>query len=176
MGHRILRFDQFCNENVYANDGGGKFWGNMGAGVLPVCSETGRICVPFRSRHVNEPHTWGVFGGAVGDPDSGTLETDETAEDAAKRELTEESGYEGHFELIPCYVFKSSDGTFEYHNFIGIVDHEFEPTLNWETEKSEWMTFDKLMSLNPKHFGLKAFLDHDHAKIKSLISESLARA
>ena len=39
-----------------------EYWGKKGAGILPICKETKRLLVPFRSGYVLEPHTWGVWG------------------------------------------------------------------------------------------------------------------
>lgn len=64
-------------------------------------------------------------------------------------------------------VFKSPDKKFKYHNFIGIVDKEFETNPDWETERTEWMTLDELRALKNKHFGLESLLDNfDFDKLK----------
>ena len=148
----------------YDNDKGGRFWGNQGAGVLPICKKTGKILVAMRSDFVNEPNTWGTFGGKIDQPAPG--EKKETPEEAAKRELQEESGHKGHFELIPAFVYKSPDKTFQYHNFIGLVDDEFKPKTDWETAYAEWMTFQELIELKDKHFGLESLLDNSFELIK----------
>lgn len=133
----------------FANSNGEKFWGNIAAGVLPICKNTKRILLNFRSRYVNEPHTYNLFGGK--------LDNDENIEQTVRREFLEESGYDDDIELIPAFIFKSPGG-FKYHNFIGIIDEEFEPTLDWESEGHEWVTFDELLSIKPKHPGLKLLL------------------
>lgn len=135
-------------EADYENDSGQPFWGNVAAGILPISTSTQRILVAYRSKYVNEPHTWGVIGGKL---DSG-----DDIKSTAMREFDEETGYSGHIEMLPGYVFRTSG--FEYHNFIGILDDEFTPRRNWETEKFEWVTYDELMELSPKHFGLKSLL------------------
>ncbi len=143
----------------FANDAGEKFWGNLGAGVLPICKKTGRILVAYRSRYVNEPHTWGIFGGKL-DEEYG----EEDLQEVAKREFVEESGFNGNVQLIPAYIYKAKG--FEYHNFIGVVDDEFKPELDWETEKIQWVNFDEFVKLYPKHFGLKTLVGNDLNKIK----------
>jgi len=144
-------FEKETKYTTYDNSKGGKFWGDQGAGILPICKNTGRLLVSFRSKEVNEPHTWGIFGGK--------MDTDETPMESAKRELIEETGYEGNFELIPAYVYISPNEDFKYHNFIGIVETEFEPEYDWETESSKWLSMSELLELKPKHFGLKKLLD-----------------
>lgn len=164
---------KYFNENVqdeigfgagasFANDAGERFWGNLGAGVLPICTKTKRILLAYRSAYVNEPHTWGVFGGKL---DEGVQ--DEDLAQVALREFREESGYEGEINLTPAYIFKRPN--FEYHNFLGIVDAEFEPELDWETESTKWVNYQELIDIYPKHFGLKDLLKHDLAKIERYI-------
>lgn len=145
--------DKNSKHAVFANKSGAPFWGDAGAGILPICKTTGRILVPYRSKMVNSPHTWGSgFGGKLDDGETDPLE-------AAKRELTEESGYDGkEVEIIPAFVFKTTG--FIYHNFIGLVDKEFQPIFDWETETAEWMTLAELKKLKPKHFGLVELLKH----------------
>ena len=157
---RIKRFSEYAvEEAVYTNDMGGRFWGNAGAGLLPFARSTSRFCVTLRGKDANEPNTWGIFGGAIDD--------DATPEDTARKELEEESGYNGHVELLELYIFKSR--TFTYHNFIGVVDEEFEPVLNWENSKYAWLTLDELITLPQKHFGLEAIIDNAKERLADLI-------
>ena len=164
----LKNFNQFINKEekvdegtIYTNTRGGKFWGDAGAGILIISKDTKRILVAHRSEDVNEPDTWGVFGGAVNDPSN--------MKKAALRELEEETEYDGPIELIPAYIFKAK--TFEYHNYIGIVPKEFIPELDWENQGYKWLTLDELMELEPKHFGLVKLLNDRESveKIKSLI-------
>lgn len=158
---KIKKFKEFNEESeytVYDNKHGGKFWGDEAAGILPICRSTGKILISFRGEQVNEPHTWGIFGGKM---DKG-----ETPEEAAKRELVEETCYQGKYELIPAYIFIAPGNKFKYHNFIGIVEDEFKPDYDWETENSKWVTLDELIKIQPKHFGLKKLLDNSMEIIK----------
>ena len=123
------------------------FWGRAGAGAVIVCRETGRLLIPKRSAFVNEPGTWGTWGGAI---DEG-----ENPKDAVKRELEEESGYYGEMKIIPLHVFEHDSG-FKYYNFLIVVEDEFEPQLNWETERYGWFNLNELP--NPLHFGFKGVL------------------
>jgi 8-oxo-dGTP pyrophosphatase MutT (NUDIX family) len=126
---------------------------NIGAGIIPFCEKTKRFLLGFRSCYVLEPNTYGGFGGKL-DIDEGI---DETIEMAAKRELEEETGFSGNIKLIKGFVFKEIN--FEYHNYIGLVSEEFHPVLNWENDESRWMTYDELLRLRSKHFGLDRFLN-----------------
>ncbi|MCE6958307.1 NUDIX hydrolase [Cereibacter sphaeroides] len=123
------------------------FWGRRGAGCLAVARDTGRILVALRSDEVLEPGTWGTWGGAI-DPQ-------EDPAVAVCREFGEETGYEGAAEVLPLMVFTS--GAFRYHNFLLVVEHEFEPVLNWENSEGRWCQLQALP--DPLHFGLASLLE-----------------
>jgi len=151
---------------VHDNDAGENFWGNVGAGVLPICITTKKILLAMRSAYVNEPNTWGVIGGKVDDEKSMNIEKE------VKRELKEESNYKGPIKLIPAYIFKAPSGSFTYYNFIGLIPDEFDLKTDWETKYFKWMTFDEMMKAKPKHFGLKTLLkDRKSLKLIKRYSE-----
>jgi predicted chitinase/8-oxo-dGTP pyrophosphatase MutT (NUDIX family) len=124
------------------------FWGKQGAGCLFLAHDTGRICIAHRSRSVEQPNTWGTWGGAI---DSG-----EDPSVAVKREVKEEAGYTGPLKLIPLFIFSHSSG-FKYYNFLALVDKEFTPVLDWETQGSDWFEFGNWPS--PLHPGLITLLN-----------------
>lgn len=134
------------------------FWGKQGAGSIVLAKNTGRILLPHRSQYVQEPNTWGVWGGAI--------DNNEDPQEAAKRELEEEAGYHGNISMIPLSVFQK--GSFKYYNFLAIVEDEFAPNLNWETQGYKWVTLDDLPK--PLHFGLQYLLSQDLHKIQKLIA------
>ena len=57
--------------------------------------------------------------------------------------------------MVPLYVFKHSSG-FTYYNFLAIVESEFEPMLDWETQGFKWVEFGDWPS--PMHPGLEKLL------------------
>lgn len=131
------------------------FWGKAGAGCIILARDTGRILLPHRSDEVQEPGTWGCWGGAI---DRGL-----SPEEAVRREVEQEAGYIGDLELVPLYVFSHPSG-FRYYNFLAIVDHEFEPDLNWETQDFRWVTYGRWP--RPLHFGLAGLLKDPASKAK----------
>jgi len=137
------------NYTVYNNDSGAKFWGNKGAGALIFSKSTNRFLVLHRSKYVNEPSCYGTIGGKI--------DENESVENSVKREITEECGYNGDLKLIPLYIFKAKG--FEYHNFLGIVENEFKPEMDWESDGYKWLTFEELLKIEPKHFGLVKLLE-----------------
>lgn len=134
-------------------------WGHVGAGILPYCTKTNKFLISLRSRYVLEPNTWNLWGGKIED-------VDETVERSALREFRKETGYNGQIKLIKSYIYKEKN--FTYYNFIGIVNNEFIPNLDWETQDFKWMSLDDLIKLEPKHFGLKSLLDNNLNQLKKL--------
>lgn len=131
------------------------FWGAQGAGCIVIASDTGRILLAHRSEDVEQPGTFGGWGGAI--------DADENPMEATIRELQEEAGYHGPIQMIPAYVFRSD--TFRYYNFIAVVPSEFTPRLNWESQGYEWCEWGDLPQ--PLHFGLKA-LFNDPASVATI--------
>jgi 8-oxo-dGTP pyrophosphatase MutT (NUDIX family) len=152
-------FDLFENDDdnwdALAKTG---FWGRRAAGCIIYAQDTKRFCIAQRSEEVEEPHTWGTWGGAI--------DNREQPKSAALRELREETGYEGPAELIPLYVFKHKSG-FQYFNFLAVVPTEFVPILDWETEDYSWVKYGKWPT--PLHNGLKLLLQ-DPASINTIKS------
>lgn len=132
------------------------FWGKQGAGCLFLAIDTGRICIAHRSRSVEQPGTWGTWGGAI---DSG-----EDPKSALAREVREEAGYNGKMKLVPLYVFKHSSG-FTYYNYLALVETEFTPVMDWETQGFKWVNYGKWPK--PLHQGLELLLN-DPKSIKTI--------
>lgn len=136
------------------------FWGRQGAGLIILCASTGRLLLPLRSSEVEEPHTWGTWGGAI--------DANEDPKTAALREVREEAGVSIHPRAVEkLYVF--TKGSFRYTTFLAVVENEFKPKLDWETERAEWVTWGKLPS--PLHFGLRSVLEDSTAR--SIIERAL---
>lgn len=151
---KYIKTFEYFGDGAYAtfdNDADDVFWGNVAAGCLPISTETKRILLCYRSSYVNEPHTYGLWGGKV--------EEDDSLEDTVINELCEETGYYGEIDLIPVFIFRNDNKTFEYHNFIGIIQDEYKPTLNWESDGYKWITFDELLKIKDKHPGLELLLE-----------------
>ena len=138
--------DAYRNEHTQAMHYTG-FWGKRAAGCLFLAKSTNRIMIAHRSSAVLEPNTWGTIGGA--------LDSDESPDSGVIREIKEETGYTGSVELIELSVFEHESG-FKYHNFLAIVDNEFTPELNWETQEISW--FDYGTWPHPLHPGLELAL------------------
>lgn len=152
------------------------FWGQTAAGCIPVALSTGRFCLNQRSSWVQEPGTWGTWGGAV--------DQNESARQAVLRELQEEAGYAGKVvQLLSLWRFESwqqQQLAFAYENFLAVVPEEFEPTLNWESQNWRWVQWGQWPE--PLHPGMQALLQQPqaiqlmqrYAKSQQQITESAA--
>ena len=137
-----------------------EFHGNRGAGILFVAKTTGRILLNLRSEDVNEPGTWGIFGGAI--------ESGEDPWKAAYRECKEEIGIKApvvYNELL--YLFRHPSG-FKYYNFLALVEEEFRPRLNWESDKAKWFQVNQLP--RPLHPGVQELLKKKRTVLLGLVN------
>jgi 8-oxo-dGTP pyrophosphatase MutT (NUDIX family) len=141
------------------------YYGAKGAGCIILARTTNRILLNHRADnskaprqyHVEQPNTWGTWGGKIDDG--------EDPIHAVQREVSEEAQYHGEIEEIqPLLIFK--DGSFTYHNFLVIIEDEFEPHLNWESQGFRWCEFGEWPS--PLHFGLRHLLS-DKASIDKIV-------
>lgn len=114
---------------------------DMGVGIYPMAQDTGRLLLGLRSWMVDDPGMWAGFGGAAN--------LGEDLQNAALRELREETGYAGEIVLQELRA----------RAFLGTVPEEFGPRLNWETHEARWVTIDEAQLLEPKHWSLGSFLD-----------------
>lgn len=146
--------DFFADEEPRASR---EYWGREGAGCIFLAKNTGRILLAHRGEDVEQPGTWGTWGGKI---DQG-----ESPKDAVVREVEEETGFSGNYKIHPLYVFK--DGHFRYHNFLVVVPFEFTPKLNWENDDSKWVEFGHWPQ--PLHFGLDELIRHSGGEIKHII-------
>jgi 8-oxo-dGTP pyrophosphatase MutT (NUDIX family) len=102
----------------------------------------------MRSGEVNEPYTWGVWGGAVDAGEDGMT--------AARRELAEESGYVSSIDMRLIHTFRHPSG-FVYETYLAEIDEEFEPCLCCETEEARWFVPGRWPA--PLHFGLAEVIE-----------------
>lgn len=125
------------------------FWGKRGAGCLFYSTATSRYLIAHRSAEVEEPETWGTWGGAI--------DSKESPEKAVAREAKEETGYTGSAVFKHIWTFKHSSG-FQYFNFLALIEDEFKPTLNWETQGYKWVKAGEWPQ--PLHPGMIKLLEN----------------
>ena len=140
-----ISIDEALHHNALKETG---FWGRRAAGCLFLAKNTNRLLIAHRSDKVLEPNTYGTWGGA--------LDGTETPLQGVMREVQEETEFYGDVDYVKLSVFKHDSG-FEYHNFLAVVDQEFEPQLNWETQGFKWVLLGHWP--NPLHPGLYTLLN-----------------
>jgi 8-oxo-dGTP pyrophosphatase MutT (NUDIX family) len=160
--------DGFDEKGYWVGAGGGA------SGILPICTTTGRIALAWRSPYVASGDCWGTIGGAI--------QPKMSPGESAKMELAEETGYQGAMRLIPAFVF--TDGSFKYHNFLGLVATEFglHPMSGGghgidysdETDALEWFTWDELQqdiqdNSGSYHKGLLTLLKNSGDQIQKIV-------
>ncbi|MAZ56844.1 hypothetical protein CL653_03565 [bacterium] len=125
------------------------YWGAQGAGLIYMAISTKRFLLCKRSRLVEQPGTWGGWGGAI-DPGEDPVQ-------AAIREAEEETGVDADMvNIIPLYEFVDP-GKFKYYNYLAIVEEEFDVDGNWEVGGFKWFEYGRWpQRLHP---GLKLCLD-----------------
>jgi 8-oxo-dGTP pyrophosphatase MutT (NUDIX family) len=135
-------------------DGRRYFGRKGGAGCIVLAQSTGRFLLFKRSANVEEPHTWGTWGGAI--------EEGCTPARTAADELFEETGYDRAMKLEKLCEYRSPGGSFTFHNYLAIVPDEYEPWDSHENEAHAWVEFgDWPQDL---HFGLEYLLSHPTAQ------------
>lgn len=112
----------------------------IAAGVMPICSKTGRILLVKRGPHQSNPGTWACFGGKFEEG------LDNSPKEAAKREFAEESQFTGKYRIsrTPLYVNKNNHSMF--YTYVGIFSEEFTPDLTVAGESNEygWFSYEEL--------------------------------
>ncbi len=138
------------------------FFGAAGAGCVFLARSTGRLLICHRSEYVEQPGTWGGWGGAIN--------RGENPEEAVQREAYEETGHAGPFHLTPLFVFAKGD--FRYYNYLVTVDEEFTPHEDWESQGYQWVEYGQWPQ--PLHFGLVSLFGHapSAAAIQKAISDA----
>lgn len=113
-------------------------------GVWFRSQDTGRYLYLLRN-DIKHPGAWGLPGGKI--------ESGETLLGGMERECVEELGFfPAYQQLMPLEKFTSSDGMFEYHTWICVVEKEFVPVLNDEHLGYAWI--DQGHWPKPMHPGL----------------------
>jgi 8-oxo-dGTP pyrophosphatase MutT (NUDIX family) len=135
----------------------------IAAGVLPICTKTGRIMLIRRGFNQPQPGTWATFGGKYEKGD------DLNPKDNAMREFVEESGFYGKFKISnkPLDVLDSNQ--LKFYTFVGLFEEEFVPDLEKEQEAVDygWFYFDEFPE--DLHPGVSEMFEKNKKTIENII-------
>jgi len=139
---------------------------HQAVGALVLALDTGNFSFQLRGPHSDTPNCYGTWGGSV-----------DGAEDlvnALRRELREETGYNGEWSVMPLKVSRNGKG-FEYHTYFVTVPKQFvvnpESEFRSESTAAIWTAFNQWPQ--PMHPGLKAVLDDPH--VQFVLEQALKR-
>jgi len=120
------------------------------AGVVFLAKDTGRCLLQLRNSDKRFKNTWGFWGGMI--------ERGETPYECIQRELEEVIGFVPELKkLNPIDVYQSKDRNFYYYSFVAVVDNEFIPKLNGESDGYAWV--DIGVWPQPLHNGARLTLN-----------------
>ena len=128
---------------------------HVAAGALFLAKTTGRVLLNLRSKYTSNSRTWSFCGGMV--------ESNETVQEGLARELYEEIGSVPNFiKSYPLDVFHSADGNFNYFTLLILVEDEFIPKLNRESDGYAWVKVGAWPA--PLHPAAKKLLHNKNIK------------
>ena len=115
----------------------------LAAGIIPICTTTGRILLCQRNEEGSHPLMWGLFGGTF-------EEVDRLPKVTAKREFKEETKYDGGYKLSTTPIDTNETNFLTYYTYVGLFDNEFEPDVNGDDVHSQenvgygWFYLDEM--------------------------------
>ena len=125
------------------------------AGALFVSRKTKRLMLQLRSEKTSASGQWAFVGGMV--------RPDETIVKGLTREMVEEIGEVPQvIKSFPLDVYHSGDGKFNYYSVLIIVEDEFIPELNDESNGYCWVKIGQWPK--PLHQGAYALLTNKNIK------------
>lgn len=123
-----------------------------GAGCLILCPKTERVLLNLRAANKSHNLKWGLWGGMI--------EQDENPKDTVLRELEEEAGFLPEISrFYPFDVYQSRDNNFIFYTFVCVVEDEFVPVLNEESDGYAWINLG--VWPKPMHHGAKISFCHN---------------
>lgn len=135
----------------------------IAAGILPICSKTGRILMVRRGLHQSNPGTWACFGGKFEE------NVDKNPKDNAKREFSEESKYNGKYKIsnFPLYINKDNHSVF--YTYVGIFEQEFTPDIKSGEEAMDYGWFYLYETPEALIDGLREAIEKKHKTLQNII-------
>jgi 8-oxo-dGTP pyrophosphatase MutT (NUDIX family) len=144
-----------------------EYWGKKASGILFVCAEDNTMLLLRRSNLVEQPGTWSIAGGAIGEGYHVNVHGEKDPPNkvflsSAQREAEEELGSLPLVDrLIDTTMF--TDGSFTYKTYVFNISLKekllWTPSikLNWENDEAKWFAIDN--APGNLHFGLEYSLN-----------------
>ena len=135
----------------------------IAAGVLPICSKTGRVLMIRRGPNQPHPGLWACFGGKFEDG------VDKGPKDTAKREFAEESGYADKYKISKYPLYVNDNNHSSFYTYVGICEEEFIPDLESGNEATDygWFYLDETPdALLP---GFKETIEKKYKTVQNII-------
>ena len=135
----------------------------IGAGILPICYNTGRVLLCKRGEHQSHPLEWATWGGGF------EKDQDKTPKDCAKREFWEETRCKLDYKISNKPIEIVDKNHFKYYIYAGLFKQEWIPDIETEKEASGWGWFD--LDNLPENMmdDLAAFFENDMRIVENLI-------
>lgn len=119
------------------------------AGTIFLAKDTSRVLLNFRAQKISKGSTFGFWGGK--------MEHGETVMECLHREINEECGFVPEYSnILPLDIYTSDDKQFMYYSFVTIVDSEFIPRINEESDGYLWCNMNHFP--RQLHTGAKMIL------------------
>jgi 8-oxo-dGTP pyrophosphatase MutT (NUDIX family) len=122
-------------------------------GCLLLAADTLNFSFQLRSPDSDTGNCYGCWGGSI--------DGNEEAFTALKRELKEETGYEGPMKIYPLMTYYDADRGFHYYNNLVVVPQQFQinpaPEFQKESSGDTWVPYKEWP--DPLHPGLQSLLD-----------------
>ena len=137
----------------------------IGAGILAIDKNTGKILLCRRGMDGSYPNTWAIFGG--------TFEIEDgTPKQTAKREFWEESSIIDSYIISKEPFYLNTDNFLDFYSYIGVFDGQPNVTLNEENLDYCWVDLENIpFNIIP---GLKELLDNKKNELKIIISKIMS--
>lgn len=132
----------------------------LGAGIIAIDKNTGKILLGRRGLKGQQPNTWCIFGGTFEHKDI-------IPKNTAIREFLEETLCQKPFHCSKEPFYVDEDNHIKFYSHIGIFDGEFLPQLNSENLDFGW--FDLSQMPENLHPGFKTLLNEKEKELSKII-------
>jgi len=118
-------------------------------GCILLAADTMKFSFQLRAPDSDTPNTYGCWGGSI--------DGNEEAFQALKRELREETGYTGELRIYPLMTYYDADKGFQYYNNLVVIPMQMEVAKNGESAGDIWVPYGEWPT--PLHPGLQGLLN-----------------